>query len=87
MTGLWKLPESRAVWHAPFDLIHGAGGAAMRRKYLRFRKWALLKIIYTLAAILRFLKRQVPGGEARACVRANGRVDPLRVTPADASRA
>ena len=45
----------------------------MRRRYLRFKKWALLKIIYTLAAILRFLKRQVPGGEARACVRANGR--------------
>jgi hypothetical protein len=45
----------------------------MRRKYLRFKKWALLKMIYVLAAVLRFLKRQVPGGEARAYRRATGR--------------
>lgn len=38
----------------------------MRRRYLRFKKWALLKMIYALAAALRFLKRQMPGGEARA---------------------
>ena len=45
----------------------------MKRRYLRFKKWALLKMIYALAAALRFLKRQVPGGEARACRRASGR--------------
>ena len=45
----------------------------MRRRYLRFKKWALLKTIYALAVVLRFLKRQMPGGEARACRRASGR--------------
>ncbi len=45
----------------------------MRRRYLRLKKWVLLKIIYALAAVLRFLKRQVPGGEAGACRRASGR--------------
>ena len=44
----------------------------MRRRYLRFKKWALLKMIYALAAVLRFLKRQVPGGEERAYKRAAG---------------
>jgi hypothetical protein len=33
----------------------------MRHKYLRFKKWALLKMIYGLAAVMRCLKRQVPG--------------------------
>ena len=47
----------------------------MRRRYLRFKKWVLLKMIYALAAVLRFLKRQVPGGEARAYRRATGRDD------------
>jgi hypothetical protein len=45
----------------------------MRRRYLRFKKWALLKMIYALAAVLRFLKRQLPGGEERAYRRAAGR--------------
>ena len=45
----------------------------MRRRYLRVKKWVLLKMIYALAAVLRFLKRQVPGGEARAHRRATGR--------------
>ncbi len=45
----------------------------MRRKYLRYKKWVLLRMIYALAAILRFLKRQVLGREARACGRATGR--------------
>ena len=45
----------------------------MRRRYLRFKKWVLLKMIYALAAVLRFLKRQVPGGEARAYGRTTGR--------------
>jgi hypothetical protein len=45
----------------------------MRRRYLRFKKWALLKMIHALAAVLRVLKRQVPGGEARAHRRANSR--------------
>jgi hypothetical protein len=26
MTGLWKSPESRAVWRALLDGIHGAAG-------------------------------------------------------------
>jgi len=45
----------------------------MRRTYLQFKKWVLLKMIYALAAVLRFLKQQVPGGETRACRRASGR--------------
>ncbi len=45
----------------------------MKRRYLRFKKWALLKMIYALAAVLRFLKRQLPGGEAQAYARASGR--------------
>jgi hypothetical protein len=36
----------------------------MRHRYLRFKKWALLKMIYGLAAVMRFLKRQVPGGDS-----------------------
>jgi hypothetical protein len=51
----------------------------MRRGYLRFKKWALLKAIYTLSAVLRSLKRQVPGGEARAqeAAQFEGRVEVL----------
>ncbi len=50
----------------------------MRRRYLRFKKWTLLKLIYALAAVLRFLKRQVPGGEARAYRRATRRRSTVR---------
>ncbi len=50
----------------------------MRRRYLRFKKWALLKLIYALAAVLRFLKRQVPGDEVRTYRRATRRRSTVR---------
>jgi hypothetical protein len=44
----------------------------MKRRYLRFKKLVLLKEIYTQSAGLRYVKRQVPGGEVRSYRRATG---------------
>ncbi len=45
----------------------------MRRRYLRCKEWVLLKMICALAAVLRFLKRQLPGGEVHAYRHTTGR--------------
>jgi hypothetical protein len=52
----------------------------MRRKYLQCKKWALLKMIYALAAALRCLKRQVPGNEAVTYGRVARRRSTMRYT-------